>query len=105
MLGPTVVPDGSSFAHAKWFHGGYLQTRDFNAGRQVVLYGRVDFDRHESKFVFFNPEFELIDDSDAATFVDIGHTPSLTRVGNRLRIAVSLRLGQRLLTNRRRAVT
>ena len=48
----VILTDGSSFAHAKWFHGGYLQTRDFNAGREVVLFGRVDFDRHESKFVF-----------------------------------------------------
>ena len=68
----VILTDGSSFAHAKWFHGGYLQTRDFNAGRDVVLYGRVDFDRHESKFVFFNPEFELLDDGDAAGSVDIG---------------------------------
>jgi ATP-dependent DNA helicase RecG len=68
----VILTDGSSFAHAKWFHGGYLQTRDFNAGREVVLYGRVDFDRHESKFVFFNPEFELLDDGDATGSVDIG---------------------------------
>jgi ATP-dependent DNA helicase RecG len=68
----VILTDGSSFAHAKWFHGGYLQTRDFNAGRDVVLYGRVDFDRHESKFVFFNPEFELLDDGDATGSVDIG---------------------------------
>src|SRR6266404_434408 len=56
----VILSDGSSFAHAKWFHGGYLQTREFSAGREVVLFGRVDFDRHESKFVFFNPEFELL---------------------------------------------
>jgi ATP-dependent DNA helicase RecG len=68
----VILTDGSSFAHAKWFHGGYLQTRDFNAGREVVLYGRVDFDRQESKFVFFNPEFELLDDSEAASSLDIG---------------------------------
>ena len=49
-----ILTDGS-FVHAKGFHGGYLQTRDFHAGREVVLYGRVDFDRHESKFVFFQP--------------------------------------------------
>jgi len=68
----VILTDSSSFVHAKWFHGGYLQTRDFNAGREVVLYGRVDFDRHESKFVFFNPEFELLDDSEAASSLDIG---------------------------------
>jgi ATP-dependent DNA helicase RecG len=68
----VILTDGSSFAHAKWFHGGYLQTRDFNAGRELVLYGRVDFDRQESKFVFFNPEFELLDDSEAASSLDIG---------------------------------
>src|SRR4029077_6567423 len=48
-------------AHAKWFHGAYLQTRDFHAGRDLVLFGRVEYDRYESKFVFFNPEFELLD--------------------------------------------
>jgi ATP-dependent DNA helicase RecG len=56
----VILTDGSSFVHAKWFHGAYLQTREFSAGREVVLFGRVDFDRYESKFVFFNPEFELL---------------------------------------------
>ncbi len=50
----------------------HLQTRDFNAGREVVLFGRVDFDRYESKFVFFNPEFELLDEGDDSTSLDIG---------------------------------
>ncbi len=68
----VILTDGSSFVHAKWFHGGYLQTTDFRAGREVVLFGRVDFDRHESKFVFFNPEFELIDEGDGAASLDIG---------------------------------
>src|SRR5712691_109186 len=80
----VILTDGSSFAHAKWFHGGYLQTREFSAGREVVLFGRVDFDRHESKFVFFNPEFELlpegrarqgeasVEDSDQSASLDIG---------------------------------
>jgi ATP-dependent DNA helicase RecG len=69
----VILTDGSSFAHAKWFHGGYLQTKDFNAGREVVLFGRVDFDRHESMFVFFNPEFELLDETEApTTSLDIG---------------------------------
>jgi len=68
----VILTDNSSFVHAKWFHGAYLQTRDFNAGRELVLYGRVDFDRYESKFVFFNPEFELLDEADAAASLDIG---------------------------------
>src|SRR5262245_27108663 len=68
----VILTDGSSFAHAKWFHGSYLQTRDFNAGREVVLFGRVDFDRYESKFVFFNPEFELLDETDQTASLDIG---------------------------------
>src|SRR5438876_4116739 len=68
----VILTDGSSFVHAKWFHGGYLQTREFSAGREVVLFGRVDFDRHESKFVFFNPEFELIDEGDQSSSLDIG---------------------------------
>src|SRR5436190_3111306 len=68
----VILTDGTSFAHAKWFHGAHLQTRDFNAGREVVLFGRVDFDRHESKFVFFNPEFELLDEGDKSGSLDIG---------------------------------
>lgn len=68
----VVLTDGSSFVHAKWFHGNYLQTRDFNAGRDIVLFGRVDFDRYESKFVFFNPEFEWIDQGDQSNSLDIG---------------------------------
>src|SRR5215468_11997841 len=78
----VILTDGSSFVHAKWFHGGYLQTREFNAGREVVLFGRVDFDRHESKFVFFNPEFELIDESDETASLDIGrYVPIYEEVG------------------------
>src|SRR3989442_11753378 len=68
----VILTDGTSFVHAKWFHGAYLQTRDFNAGRQVVLFGRVDFDRYESKFVFFNPEFELLEAGDESASLDIG---------------------------------
>src|SRR5262244_2924037 len=57
----VILTDGSSFVHAKWFNGGYLQTREFTAGREVVLFGRVDFDRYESKIVLFNPEFERLE--------------------------------------------
>src|SRR5215471_17594211 len=78
----VILTDGSSFVHAKWFHGAYLQTRDFHAGRNVVLFGRVDFDRYESKFVFFNPEFELLDDSDETASLDIGRiVPVYEEVG------------------------
>ena len=68
----VVVTDGTSFVHAKWFHGEYLQNQTFAAGRELVLFGRVDFDKYESKFVFFNPEFELLDDGDEAASLDIG---------------------------------
>src|SRR5215470_950507 len=68
----VILTDGSSFAHAKWFHGAYLQTRDFSAGRELVLFGRVDIDRYESKFVFFNPEFEFLDRADDSSSLDIG---------------------------------
>src|SRR5437667_1378845 len=68
----VILTDGSSFAHAKWFHGQYLQTREFSAGRELVLFGRVDFDRYESKFVFFNPDFELLDEGDGSSSLDIG---------------------------------
>ena len=68
----VILTDGTSFVHAKWFHGAYLQTRDFHAGRDVVLFGRVDFDRYESRFAFFNPEFELIDENDETASLDIG---------------------------------
>src|SRR5438445_7941044 len=42
----VILTDGSSFVHAKWFHGAYLQTRDFNDGRQVVLSCIVDLERY-----------------------------------------------------------
>jgi ATP-dependent DNA helicase RecG len=62
----VVITDGTSFVHAKWFHGGYLQqAKGFTAGRQVVLYGRVDRDNYEAKLVFFNPEFELLEEEGA----------------------------------------
>src|SRR5947208_11882169 len=78
----VILTDGSSFVHAKWFHGGYLQTREFSAGREVVLFGRVDFDRYESKFVFFNPEFELLDEGKDSASLDIGrYVPAYEEVG------------------------
>jgi ATP-dependent DNA helicase RecG len=77
----VVLTDGSSFAFAKWFHGAYLQTRDFSAGKEVILFGRVDFDRYESKLVFFNPEFEVIEGDDSAS-LDIGrYVPIYEEVG------------------------
>src|SRR5881396_3348159 len=78
----VILTDGSSFVHAKWFHGAYLQTREFSAGREVVLFGRVDFDRYESKFVFFNPEFELLDEGKDSASLDIGrYVPVYEAVG------------------------
>src|SRR5213596_1014325 len=78
----VILTDGSSFVHAKWFHGAYLQTREFSAGREVVLFGRVDFDRYESKFVFFNPEFELLDEGEDSASLDIGrYAPVYEEVG------------------------
>src|SRR5262245_53458037 len=78
----VILTDSSSFVHAKWFHGAYLQTRDFHAGREVVLFGRVDIDRYESKLVFFNPEFELLDEKDETASLDIGrYVPIYEEVG------------------------
>src|SRR5215471_14189948 len=58
----AVLTDGTSFVHAKWFHGAYIhQSRAFAAGKEVVMYGRVDFDNRDRNFVFFNPEFEIIE--------------------------------------------
>jgi ATP-dependent DNA helicase RecG len=68
----VVLTDGGSFVHAKWFHGAYFQARDFSAGRQIVLFGRVDYDRYDSTFVFFNPEFEFLDEKDDTASPDIG---------------------------------
>jgi ATP-dependent DNA helicase RecG len=69
----VILTDGTSFVHAKWFHGGYLQqNRTFPAGRNLVLFGRVDFDKYESTFAFFNPEFEVIDEGDGLSSLDIG---------------------------------
>src|SRR5262245_61728264 len=69
----VILTDGTSFIHAKWFHGGYLQqNKVFSAGRSLVLFGRVDFDNYESTFVLFNPEFEVVDDGDELSSLDIG---------------------------------
>jgi ATP-dependent DNA helicase RecG len=68
----VILTDGTSFVHAKWFHGGYLQqNRTFPAGRVLVLFGRVDFDNYESTFAFFNPEYEVIDEGELSS-LDIG---------------------------------
>jgi len=70
----VVLTDGTGFVHAKWFHGERIQqNRRFSAGRGVVLYGRVDFDAYDSRLVFFNPEFELLDGDDSAVrSLDLG---------------------------------
>jgi ATP-dependent DNA helicase RecG len=63
----VVLTDGTSFAYAKWFHGGSLRiAKGFGAGKQIVLYGRVERDSYEGKLAFFNPEFELLDDEESA---------------------------------------
>ncbi len=68
----AILTDGTSFIHAKWFHGGYLQKKTFLPGRELVLFGRVEFDRHESTFVLFNPEFEMLEDAGESASLDIG---------------------------------
>ena len=72
----VIITDGTSFAYAKWFHGGSLSmSRGFTAGRRLVLYGRVERDSYESKLAFFNPEFELLDEEDSpqpSMSLDIG---------------------------------
>src|SRR6185295_5413934 len=69
----AILTDGTSFVHAKWFHGSYLhQSRSFAAGREAVMFGRVDFDRRDGNFVFFNPEFELLEESVDPGSLDIG---------------------------------
>ncbi len=69
----VILTDGTSFVHAKWFHGGYLQqNKVFAAGRTLVMFGRVDYDNYESSFVFFNPEFEVVDETDESSSLDIG---------------------------------
>ena len=67
-----VITDGTSYAYAKWFHGGSLHlAKGFSAGRQIVLFGRVDRDNYEGKLSFFNPEFELLDE-EGKTSLDVG---------------------------------
>jgi ATP-dependent DNA helicase RecG len=75
----VILTDGTSFAYAKWFHGGSTSlSRGLAAGRELILFGRVDRDNYESKLVFFNPEFELLDDGEpsqgtaSAASLDVG---------------------------------
>src|SRR5688572_17315921 len=71
----VVLTDGSSFAYAKWFHGGSTSlSRGLSAGREMILFGRVDRDSYESRLVFFNPEFELLDEepSEHSVSLDVG---------------------------------
>jgi ATP-dependent DNA helicase RecG len=69
----TILTDGTGFIHAKWFHGGYLQQKNaFLPGREIILFGRVEFDRHDSAFVLFNPEFETLEDGGEGESLDIG---------------------------------
>lgn len=59
-----AVTDGQSFAYAKWFHGSYLQKNTFIPGREIVIFGKVDYDAYNRQLVFFNPEFETLDDGE-----------------------------------------
>src|SRR5262245_46411023 len=59
----VILTDGTGFVHAKWFHATYMQqNRGLSAGRHVVMYGRAEVDNYDSAFVFYNPEFELLDE-------------------------------------------
>ena len=44
----------------------------FTPGKLIVIFGRVDFDKYESTFVFFNPEFELDRGGTNLSSLDIG---------------------------------
>jgi len=72
----VVLTDGTSYAYAKWFHGGSLHVaKGFASGKQIVLYGRVERDSYEGKLSFFNPEFELLEDEEnasGAASLDVG---------------------------------
>jgi ATP-dependent DNA helicase RecG len=68
----VILTDGTSFIHAKWFHGGYLQKRTFLPGREIVLFGRVESDGYDSTFVLFNPEFEMLEEGADPDSLDIG---------------------------------
>jgi ATP-dependent DNA helicase RecG len=60
----AVVSDSSGNAKVLWYNQPYL-TRVIKPGRKAVLYGRLTANRY-GELVLENPEFEFIEDEDAA---------------------------------------
>ncbi len=49
----------------KWFRGDYLQSI-LERGRQVALYGKVEWDDYAKEITIFHPQYEILDSADEA---------------------------------------
>lgn len=53
-----TVGDGAGILHAVWFNQAYLKNQ-FAAGRQVILFGRVEF--YQNRLQLNSPEYEVVE--------------------------------------------
>lgn len=69
----VVLTDDTAFVHAKWFNAGHLYKKQvFAPGVRVVATGKPEIDRYTTGLVLFNPEFELVPESEDADAGDLG---------------------------------
>lgn len=57
----AVIGDATGMIPAVWFNQAYLKSR-FQQGKEVVLYGKVDF--YNNRLQISNPEFEFVENSE-----------------------------------------
>ena len=69
----VVLTDDTAFVNAKWFNGGHLYKKKvFAPGVRIVATGKPEMDRYTNGLVLFNPEFELVPESEDADPGDLG---------------------------------
>ena len=68
----AVLGDDSGMIPAVWFNQPYLKNQ-FTPGREVILFGRADF--QQGRFQLNSPEYEILEDRDAAI-----HTGRITPI-------------------------
>ncbi len=59
----TFTDESGRTLTGKWFHSDYL-ANVIEPGKEVALYGKVEFDRYSGTLAMIHPEFEILDPDD-----------------------------------------
>jgi RecG-like helicase len=78
----VTVRDASGVTmSAKWFRGDYLQ-KIFEVGQSVALYGKIEWNRYESRVEILHPEYEILRPDDEQAALHLGRiTPIYRAIG------------------------